>query len=174
MSRESDCKFVIGKKAKEEAEQNKNEEIEIELEDEYETIKTSGGRTFRSRPRPPGEEPEAELEEEPEEINFDEEIEIGELRGLEEDDRIRVVKMKIVIFVKLRNCDCEKFHIFFCFATLMTGSSLLHQKKNQLLKLRVKRMKMKHQKVMDLTARLQKPFKESKLNSNLLLRIVSF
>ena len=93
MSCESDCKFVIDKKAKEEAEQNKG--IEIELEDEYETIKTSGGRTFRSRPRPPGEEPEAE--EEPEEINFDEEIEIGELRGLEEDDRIRVVKMKIVI-----------------------------------------------------------------------------
>ena len=95
MSCESDCKFVIEKKAKEEAEKNKNEEIEIELEDEYETIKTSGGRTFRSRPRPPGEEPEVG-EEEPEEINFDEEIEIGELRGLEEDDRIRVDKIKLL------------------------------------------------------------------------------
>ena len=79
-------------KAKKEAEEN--EEIEIELEDEYETIKSSGGRTFRSRPRPPGEDqPEAE-ENEPEEINYEEEIEIGELRGLEEDDRIIIVAPK--------------------------------------------------------------------------------
>ena len=78
-------------KAKKEAEENNNEEIE--LKDEYETIKSSGGRTFRSRPRPPGEE-QAEAEEEPEAIDYDEEIEIGELRGLEEDDRIIIVAPK--------------------------------------------------------------------------------